>query len=121
MVVVVNVVLLERDLELQDFAVVHGAVAVRDVLDRAGAVEDTTRLDPPFEHVRQQLLDVGPHRRRAAAHRGVLPERYPRRGRVVLGHTDPADRTAGPRDRERRLDGLFEADTLQYRVCAVLR
>src|SRR5436190_17551 len=97
MVIVANVVLLECDLELQDLALVHRAVAVGDVLDRAGAVEDTTRLDPPFEHVRKQLLDVGAHGRWAAAHRRVLPERNAGRGRVVLRHADPADRAAGPR------------------------
>jgi len=45
--------LLRLDLELQDFTVVHRAVAVGHILDRPGAIEDAARLDPSFENVRQ--------------------------------------------------------------------
>src|SRR6476620_5160621 len=112
---------LRLDLELQDFAVVHRAVAVRHVLDRAGAVENTTWLDPTLEDVRQQLLDVRAHGRRAACDRGVLPKRDTSRCGVVLGHAHPADRPAGSGDRECRFDGLLEAHAFEYRVRSVLR
>ena len=39
----------------------------------------------------------------------------------MLGHADAADRAAGTGDRKRGLDGLLEADALEYRVRAVLR
>src|SRR4249919_2345913 len=92
------------DLELQDFAVVHRAIAVRHVLDRAGAVEDTTWLDPTVEDVRQQLLDVRAHGRGTAGDGSVLPERNAGACRVVLGHADTTDRAAGSGNRERGLD-----------------
>jgi hypothetical protein len=57
---------LRFDLELQDFAVIHRAVTVRHVFDRSGAVKDASGLDPAFEHVGQQLLDVGADGCRAA-------------------------------------------------------
>src|SRR5581483_3416708 len=39
---------------------------------------------------------------------------------VVLGHADTTDRAAGSGDRERRLDGLLQPDTLEHRMRAVL-
>jgi hypothetical protein len=92
---------LRFDLELQDFAVVHRAVAVRHVFDRSGAVEARPG--------------------RAAADRSVLPERNTGRCGVALGDADAADRAARTGDRERRLDGPFEADTLGRRLKVIAR
>jgi hypothetical protein len=52
----------ELDLELEDLALVHRAVAVRHIVERTAAVEDAAGLDPPLEHVGQQPLDVGAYR-----------------------------------------------------------
>ena len=46
-------ILLELDLELENVALVHRAVAVGDIVKGSGAVEDAARLDPAFEDVRQ--------------------------------------------------------------------
>ena len=58
---------LEFDPELQDFTIVPRAVPVRHVLNRAHALEDTTRLDPTFQHIGQQLLDIRAHGCKAPA------------------------------------------------------
>jgi len=47
------------DLELQHLALVHQPISIRHLLERPGAVEDAPRVDPPVEHVREQLLDIG--------------------------------------------------------------
>jgi hypothetical protein len=64
----------EGDLELEDFALVHQPVAVRHLVECPGAFEDASRLDPPFQHVREQFVDVGADRGGAAGDAGVLPE-----------------------------------------------
>src|SRR5204862_257478 len=111
--------LLGLDLELEDFALVHQPVALGHLVERAGSVEDAARLDASFEHVREQLLDVGAHRRRAAADRDVVVERlHRRRELLMLRDTDAPDRAAGADDPERRLDGLVVADALQHGVRA---
>jgi hypothetical protein len=46
-----------RDLELEDIAVVHRAVAVGYLVKRSDPVEDGGGLDPAFQHVREQLVD----------------------------------------------------------------
>src|SRR5581483_3756283 len=75
----------ELDEELDRLALVHRAVAVRHVLERAGAVEDAAGLDPPLEDVRQELLDVGAGRGGAAGDRDVVVEgREGRREPLVL-------------------------------------
>jgi len=51
-VVVVIRLLLGIDQELQDFALVHQPVALRHLVERAGAVEDATRLDAPLKRAR---------------------------------------------------------------------
>src|SRR3954468_21502304 len=66
--------LLELDLELEDVAVVHAAVAVGYPVECSCAVEDASRLDSPFEDVGEQLVDVGADGGGAAGHARVLPE-----------------------------------------------
>src|SRR5213076_2424722 len=106
----------ELDQELDRLAVVHGPIAVRDFVERAGAVEDEARVDLAFEDVGQQLFDVGADRRGPAAQGDVLPERDARWSRLVLGDPDPADGAAGTGDLESGNDRLLEADALQHRV-----
>src|SRR5439155_11756513 len=108
----------ELDQELDRLAVVHGPIAVRDFVERAGAVEDEARLDLAFEDVGQQLFDVGADRRGAAAQGDVLPERDARRSRFVFWDSDPADGAAGTGDLESGHHRLLEADALQHRVDA---
>ena len=83
------------------------------------AVEHLARLDATFEDVGQKLLDVGAHGRRSATHGDVGIERCLAGGhRLVLRHTDAADRATGPRDADRRGGRLLEAYALEYRVGA---
>src|SRR3954449_1739387 len=107
---VVICILLELDLELEDVAVVHAAVAVGYLVECSGAVEDASRLDSAFEDVGEQLVDVGADGGGAAGHAGVLPEGDAGRCGVVFGHADAADRTAGACDLERGDDRLLETD-----------
>src|SRR4051794_31171449 len=96
-----------RDHDLEGLALVHRPVAVGHAVEADDAVEDAAGLDPAFENVRQQLLDVGADRGGAAAYRHVAVERLARRRhRLVLGNADAADRAARTRDangRKRRL------------------
>jgi hypothetical protein len=52
---------------LDRLAVVHRAIAVGHAVKTDDAIEDAAGVDPPFEDVRQELVDVGADRRRAAA------------------------------------------------------
>ena len=45
-------VTLEGDLELENLALVHRAVAVGHLVERSGPVEDAARLDPTLQDVR---------------------------------------------------------------------
>src|SRR3954464_2187855 len=63
---------LRPDHDLDGLTLVHGTVAVRNAVEPNRAVEDAAGLDAPLEHVRQQLLDVGAHRRGTAADDDVL-------------------------------------------------
>src|SRR5207253_4912353 len=118
-VVIVIRLLLGLDLELEDFALVHQPVDLGYLVEGAGSVEDAARLDASFEHVREQLFDVGARRRRAAADRDVVVEGLHRRwDLLVLRDTDATDGAAGADDPERRLDGLVVAYALQHRVRA---
>src|SRR3712207_1623519 len=60
------------DQDLDRLAVGHRPVAVGHAVEADGAVEDAARLDRAGEDVGQQLLDVGAHRRGAAADLDVL-------------------------------------------------
>ncbi|WP_415924720.1 hypothetical protein [Streptomyces sp. AK08-01B] len=44
----------------------HDPVSVGHLVEADGAVEDPARLDPPVEYVRQEPVDVGAGRSRAA-------------------------------------------------------
>src|SRR5207253_3804602 len=91
----------------------------RNLVERADAIEDATRLDPPLQDVRQQLLDVRASRSGAAADRDVVEERLRRRrDLLVLRNTDAADRATRPGDAERRRHRQVMADALQHRVRA---
>ena len=88
---------LELDQELDRLALVHRAVALGHLVERAGAVEDAAGLDPALEDVRQQLLDVGARRGRAAADRDVVEERLS----ASSGSARAAARRRGRRRRRR--------------------
>src|SRR4051794_18232560 len=89
---------------LERVSVVHRAVAVSDLVEVDGAVEDAARVDGAGEYGGQQLLDVGPHGCGAAVEGDVAPEQAGEAGRCffVLGDTDAADGAA----RANRADGL---------------
>jgi hypothetical protein len=110
--------LLKRDLELEDFAVVHRAVAVRHLVECGRTVEDTAGLDPSLQDVWQERFDVSAHRRGAAGHAGVLPKRDAGRRRVVLRYADATDRTAGTGDFKGCDYRLFKADAFEHGVGA---
>src|SRR5215210_279115 len=104
---------------LDRLAIVHRPVAVGHPVEAHDTVEDAAGLDPALQHVRQELLYVGAHRRGPAAHGDVAEERRQRGGdRLVLGHADAADRAARARDAYGRSHRLTVADALQHRVGA---
>src|SRR5262245_28964502 len=49
----------DLDQDFEGFPVAHGPVAVRPLVEAHDPIEDAAGLDPAFEDVRQQLLDVG--------------------------------------------------------------
>src|SRR5206468_677749 len=63
------------DHHLERLSIGHRAITVRDAIEVDGAVQDLARLDPAFEDVRQELLDIGAGRRRSAADLDVAKER----------------------------------------------
>src|SRR5205823_10572430 len=90
------------DHDLECLAFVHRAVAVGDLVEADDPVEDAARIDAAFEDIRQQLLDVGAHRRGAAAHADVVVEgRLRGRHGLVLGDANAADRATRTRDLDR--------------------
>src|SRR5207253_3973890 len=107
------------DHDLDRLAFLHRAITLGHLVDAHDPVEDPTGLDPAFEDVRQELLDVRAHRSGAAAHADVVVERGLRGGhRRVLRHSHSADRAARPRDLDRRQLRLLEADALEGGVDA---
>jgi hypothetical protein len=78
------------DKHLQGFAVGHGAVTVRHLVEADGAVEDPAGFDPAFQHVGEQFLDVGPGRGGAAGDGDVAQDQVrAERPFGVLGQADP--------------------------------
>ena len=57
---------LESNHDLERLALVHRSVSVGHAVEVRDPIEDPARLNPAFEHVGQQFLDVGPDRNRAA-------------------------------------------------------
>jgi hypothetical protein len=57
-------------------AVVHRAIAIGHAIETDCVVENSAGLDAAFKDIRQQFLDVGAHRRRAAADDDVLAEEW---------------------------------------------
>ena len=96
---------LRADEYFKCFAVGHGLVAGRDVVQADGAVEDLAGFDGAVEHEGQQLLDVGPGRCDAAGERDVAHElSEPERNVGVLRCSDAADDAAVADDTDRHLD-----------------
>src|SRR5207237_7808567 len=76
-------------------------------------------LDPAFEDVRQQLLDVRTRRGGTAGDGDIVEEaRHPFRDRLLLGNSDAADGPARADDAQSRNGRLLEADALEDRVGA---
>jgi hypothetical protein len=107
------------DQDLDRLALVHRAIAVGHTVEVRDPVEDAAGLDPAFEDVRRQFLDVGAGGGRTAADRDVVEERRQRgRNRLLLGKADAADcatRTDDPESSDRR---LFVTDALEHGVRA---
>lgn len=53
-------------LDFDRLALVHCTIACWNLVETDRAIENAVRLNPAFEYIREEFLDVGPNGRRAA-------------------------------------------------------
>src|SRR5437870_10092775 len=100
---------------LDCFALVHGAVAVGNLIQSDDPIEYPARLDLALEHIGKQLLNVRSYRGRPAADREIVVERRLRAGdRLVMGDADAADGTTGTGNPNRGTHRFLSADALEH-------
>src|SRR6185503_2180541 len=81
------------DHDLECLALVHRAVSVRYAVEVCDSIEHAARLNPAFEHVRQEFLDIRSYGCWPAAYGDVVEEgRLRGRNRFVLWDSDTAHR-----------------------------
>src|SRR5437667_3104103 len=114
-----HVVSLGLDHHLDCFALVHGAVAIGNLIQSDYPIEYPARLDLALEHIGKQLLNVRSYRGRPAADREIVVKRRLRPGdRLVMGDTNAAHGTTRTGDADRGAHGLLGADALEDGVDA---
>src|SRR3989442_4175861 len=99
---------------LDCFALVHGSVAVGNLIQSDYPIEHPARLDLALEHIGKQVLNVRSYRGWPAADREIVVERRLRGGgRLVMGDADAADGATGPRNPNRGTHRFLSADALE--------
>src|SRR5436853_2782997 len=87
---------------LDSFAIVHGAITVRNVIKADGPIEYAAGLDFSVKNIRQKLLDISPHGSRPAADRYIVIKRRLRSGNsLLLGNANAPHRAARTSDADR--------------------
>src|SRR5260221_14446786 len=110
---------LELDQDFYRFALIHRPVAIRHIVEAGDPIKDSPRLNPAFEDIRQQLLNVRAGRGRSAAHGEVVVECWLRcRDCLVVRHTNAAYCTTWTSDAHCGVYRLLSADTLKDGVNA---
>src|SRR6266550_7094663 len=100
-------------------ALVHGAVAVGNVIQSDDPIEYPARLDLALEHIGKQLLNVRSYRGRPATDREIVVERRLRPGdRLVMGDANAADGATGTGNPNRGTHRFLSADALEDGVDA---
>src|SRR5436190_5268980 len=99
-------------------ALVHGAVAVGDLLERQREIEHLARVDRPVEDQVDQFGKIAAHRRRATVKTDVTEEQVCAVQHHTVRHADVADRSARTRDPDGLLHRFLGPHTLEYRVRA---
>src|SRR5207244_4255783 len=101
------------------FTLVHGAVAVGNLIQSDDPIEYPARLDLALEHIGKQLLNVRSYRGRPAADREIVVERRLRPGdRLVMGDANAADGATGTGNPNRGTHRFLSADALEDGVDA---
>src|SRR3989475_4206228 len=100
-------------------ALVHGAVAVGNVIQSDDPIEYPARLDLALEHIGKQFLNVRSYRGRPASDREIVVERRLRPGdRLVMGDANAADGATGTGNPNRGTHRFLSADALEDGVDA---
>src|SRR5216117_1093633 len=100
-------------------ALVHGAVAIGNLIQSDDPIEHPARLDLALEHIGKQLLHVRSYRGRPAADREIVVERRLRAGdRLVVRDADAADGATGTGNPNRGTHRFLSADALENGVDA---
>src|SRR5437667_4362882 len=104
---------------LDCFALVHGAVAVGNLIQSDDPIEYPARLDLALEHIGKQLLNVRSYRGWPAADREIVVERRLRGGdRLVMRDADAAHGATGTGNPNRGTHRFLSADALNDGVDA---
>ena len=109
-----------RNHDLDGFSIVHCAVTVGNTVKTDGPIEHATGLDIARKNVRQEFLDISPHRSNPAAHSHIVVKRWLGSwNRLLLRNPDAPHRATRTSDADRGIHRLFKADAFQHRVDAV--
>lgn len=93
---------------------------VRSAIEINDAVKYSTRLEPTFEDIVQELRNIGAGGGESTTHDDIVIVCRPRcRHLLLLRNTHAADGAARSGDTESRAFRLFEADALEDRMHAV--
>src|SRR5574342_545302 len=99
---------------LDGAALVHRAVALRDLVERQGQVEHLAWIDLPPQHELDELRQVPAHRRRSSEEPDVHEEERLCVELDAVRHADVANGAAGTGGADRLLHRLRGTDALQH-------